>query len=92
MSSPSLLRRLGRTDILLFTLNNIVGSGIFTLPAVLVAGAGAWSFGVLGFTVLLVVLMALCTAEVASRYDTTGGPMLYANAAFGPTAGFLVAR
>jgi APA family basic amino acid/polyamine antiporter len=91
MTSPPLLRRLGRTDILLFTLNNIVGSGIFTLPAVLVAGAGAWSFGVLGFTVFLVVLMALCTAEVASRYDATGGPMLYANAAFGPTAGFLVA-
>jgi APA family basic amino acid/polyamine antiporter len=90
-SSPPLLRRLGRTDILLFTLNNIVGSGIFTLPAVLVAGAGAWSFGVLGFTVFLIALMALCTAEVASRYDATGGPMLYANAAFGPTPGFLVA-
>jgi amino acid transporter len=89
--SPALLRRLGRLDVLLLTLNNIVGSGIFTLPAVLVAAAGAWSFTVLFFTVGLVALMALCTAEVASRYDATGGPMLYANAAFGPTTGFLVA-
>jgi basic amino acid/polyamine antiporter, APA family len=89
-NTPSLLRRLRRRDLLAMTFNNIIGSGIFTLPAVLAASAGTWSFGVLGFTALLVVLMALCSAEVASRFDRTGGPVIYADAAFGPTAGFLV--
>jgi APA family basic amino acid/polyamine antiporter len=88
--APALLRRLGRFDVLALTFNNIVGSGIFTLAAALVATAGRWSFGVLFFTIALVALMAVCTAEVASRFDVTGGPVVYANAAFGPTVGFFV--
>jgi amino acid transporter len=38
----------------------------------------------------LVGLIALCFAEVSSRFDKTGGPYLYALTAFGPRAGFLV--
>ena len=86
----SLLRGLSRRDIVALTLNNIVGAGIFTMPAALVAGAGDWSVGVLLLTIALVAVMALCTIEVASRYDVTGGPMYYAGAAFGPSAGFVV--
>jgi amino acid transporter len=86
----SLLRGLSRLDIIALTLNNIVGAGIFTMPAALVAGAGGWSVGVLVLTIALVAAMALCTVEVASRYDVTGGPMYYAGAAFGPSAGFVV--
>jgi len=37
-----------------------------------------------------VALLALSLAEVASRFDRTGGPQLYADAAFGPLAGFTV--
>lgn len=86
----SLLRSLGRLDILALTLNNIVGAGIFTMPAALVAGAGGWSAAVLIVTIALVAVLALCTTEVASRYDVTGGPMHYAGCAFGPAAGFVV--
>ena len=34
--------------------------------------------------------LALSLAEVASRYDVTGGPQLYARLTFGPLAGFTV--
>ncbi len=86
----SLNRGLRRLDIVALTLNNIVGAGIFTMPALLVAGAGAWSVGVLLLTIALVAVLALCTIEVASRYAVTGGPMYYAGAAFGPPTGFVV--
>jgi APA family basic amino acid/polyamine antiporter len=88
--STELLRGLGRTDIVALTLNNMIGAGIFTLPAALAAGAGHWSLAILLVTIVLVSLMALCTVEVASRYDVTGGPMIYAGSAFGPLAGFVV--
>ena len=39
---------------------------------------------------VLCTLLALCFAEVGSRFAGTGGPMLYSQAAFGDTAGFLV--
>jgi amino acid transporter len=86
----ALFRGLTRRDIVALTLNNIVGAGIFSMPAVLVAGAGTWSVAVLLLAVALVAAMALCMVEVASRYDVTGGPMYYASAAFGPASGFVV--
>lgn len=88
--NSTLFRGLGRRDIVALTLNNIVGAGVFTMPAALAAGAGSWSVGVLLLAIGLVALLALCTIEVASRYNVTGGPMLYAGAAFGPSAGFIV--
>jgi len=88
--TTELLRGLGRTDIVALTLSNMIGAGIFTLPAALAAGAGSWSLAILLVTIVLVSLMALCTVEVASRYDLTGGPMIYAGDAFGPLAGFVV--
>jgi amino acid transporter len=45
---------------------------------------------VLGFTLLLVAAAGVCTAEVASRYDATGGPVVFARSAFGPLAGFVI--
>ena len=88
-SQVALVRGLGRADVAALTLN-MVGAGIFTLPAALAAGAGDWSVPVLLVVIGLVALMALCLVEVASRYETTGGPMVYAGAAFGPLAGFVI--
>jgi amino acid transporter len=65
----------------------VVGAGIFTLPAALAAGAGSWSPFVLLVTVALASAMALCLVEVASRYDVTGGPMVYAGDAFARSPG-----
>jgi amino acid transporter len=89
-SDVALFRGLTRVDVFALTLNNIVGAGVFTMPAALAAGAGAWSVGVLLLAIGLVAILALCAVEVASRYDVTGGPMHYAGEAFGPSAGFVV--
>src|SRR5258705_8715753 len=89
-SSPTLVRDLRRSDLVTLTVNNVIGAGVFRMPAALAAGAGRASLAVLLLTLLLASMMALCLAEVASRFDRTGGPMIYASEAFGRNAGFVV--
>jgi amino acid transporter len=49
-------------------------------------------YGLLAYAVCagIVALIALCFAEVSSRYTRTGGPYLYTTHAFGATTGFAV--
>jgi len=89
-SRATLVRDLRRSDLVALTVNNVIGAGVFTMPAALAAGAGRASLAVLLLTLLLASMMALCLAEVASRFDRTGGPMIYASEAFGRNAGFFV--
>lgn len=58
------------------------------MTAGLTAAAGRYSILVLVVAFVLVALFALSLAEVASRYDVTGGPQVYARDAFGPITGF----
>lgn len=88
MSAEGLRRGLGRLEVVALTLNTIVGAGIFAMPATLAASAGSASLPVLLAAFALVALMALACVEVASRFDTSGGPMQYAGAAFGRHVGF----
>ncbi len=69
-------------------LNAMIGAGIFALPGKIAVNAGLltpWLFLVVGVLFLAIVL---CFAELSSYYRGTGGPVLYANDAFGPLAGF----
>lgn len=50
--------------------------------------AGAYSLLAFVACALFVGMLVLCFAEVASRFGDTGGPYLYARAAFGPVVGF----
>lgn len=88
--SPALHRGLRRIDLGSLTVNTVVGAGVFAMPAQLAAGAGRLSLVVLLAAFAVVALIALCLVEVASRFDVTGGPPVYAAAAFGPAAGFAV--
>lgn len=90
VAAPALLRRLRRVDIVALTINAVIGAGIFAMTAGLTAAAGRWSIAVLGAAVVLVGLCALSLAEVASRYEVTGGPQVYAQDAFGPLAEYTV--
>lgn len=82
-----------RRDIKMFgaaflVLNAMIGSGIFALPGKVAVNAGLmspWLFLVVGFLFLAVVLTF---AELASYFDHSGGPVIYATQAFGPLAGF----
>ncbi|MBI1353422.1 MAG: amino acid permease [Acidobacteria bacterium] len=89
-TSEGLVRAVGRWDVVAMTVNGVLGAGIFGLPAVAFARIGVYSLA--GFFVCgaLVALIALCFAEVSSRFRETGGPYLYARAAFGPAVGFQV--
>ena len=89
-STAGLHRGLGPADVVALTLNTIVGAGIFGLPSALHAAAGSHSLAVLGAAFVLIAAVAACAAEVASRFDATGGPVLYAREALGPFGAFTV--
>jgi amino acid transporter len=62
----------------------------FILPSQIAAQVGNWrpiAFLTVGFSSLLV---ALCFAELGSRFEGTGGPFLYTRAAFGRFVAFEV--
>jgi amino acid transporter len=87
---PGLRRSLGRFDVIALCINSIVGAGVFAMPAGLAIGAGRYSLAVIFAAFAIVAFMALSLAEVASRYDVTGGPQVYAQRTFGPIVGFTV--
>jgi amino acid transporter len=89
-STPALKRELGRWDLTAVGVNQVIGSAVFALPAALAAIAGAWSPWMIAAVGLASMLIALSFAEVASRFEGTGGPYLYTRAAFGRFAAFEV--
>jgi amino acid transporter len=89
-TQPTLKRALGRWDLTAIGVNQVIGVSIFLLPSELAALIGNWSavgFVAAGFASLAV---ALCFAEVGSRFEGTGGPYLYTKAAFGSFVAFEV--
>lgn len=88
---PAALRRIvGRWQIVGLSVNGIVGSGIYLLPALaaaLLGPASPWAVLLAG---LAVSLLVLCYAQAASYFDQPGGGYLYAKEAFGPFVGFEV--
>jgi len=89
-SQPTLRRALGRWDLTAIGVNQVIGGAIFLMPAQVAAQIGGWSpiaFVLMGLASMSV---ALCFAEVGSRFEGTGGPYLYTRAAFGPFVAFEV--
>jgi amino acid transporter len=85
-----LLRVLGRWDLTAIGVNQVIGGAIFAVPAALAAQAGAWSPWLMLAVGCGSILIGITFAEVASRFDATGGPYLFARAAFGRFVGFEV--
>jgi amino acid transporter len=67
--------------------NGVVGAGIFALPEKLYSQFGAFSPFLFPLFGLLVLVVAVPFARVASRFPVSGGPVVYA-ATFGPAASF----
>jgi len=87
-SSPGFVRAVSRWQIVGLSINDVIGSGIYLLPAataVLLGPASVWAVLLAGFAVALLVL---CYAQAASYFDQPGGSYLYAREAFGPFVGF----
>ena len=85
-----LIRGIRRWDLLALMVNATIGAGIFGLPSRVFALVGPWSLPAFVACAALIAIVILCFAEVASRFETTGGPYLYARAAFGPAVGFVM--
>ncbi|MER7988868.1 amino acid permease [Streptomyces noursei] len=71
-------------------MGNIIGGGIFLLPAS-VAPFGTISLVAFGVLTLGAISLALVFGRLAQRHPDTGGPYVYAREAFGDFAGFLSA-
>jgi amino acid transporter len=72
------------------SINDVVGSGIYLLPAAaaaLLGPASLWAILLAGFAVALIVL---CYAQASSYFDQPGGAYLYTKEAFGGFVGFEV--
>jgi APA family basic amino acid/polyamine antiporter len=89
-TGAGLVRAIRRTDLAALIVNNIIGAGIFGLPATAFALAGSYSLLAFVACAFVIALMVGCFAELGSRFTATGGPYLYARVAFGPLVGFQV--
>jgi amino acid transporter len=88
---PETLRRsLRLVDVAALGVNGVIGTGIFFLPGKVAAMLGPAAVVTFVISAVMCGLLVFCFAEVPSRFRTTGGPMLYAEAAFGRTTGFVV--
>ena len=90
MTEEKLVRGLGRWDLTAFTINCIIGAGIFGLPSKVQALIGSYSLFAFVACAVIVAFIVLCYAEVASRFSSTGGPYLYAKESLGSVVGFEV--
>jgi len=85
-----LKRDIRRWDLVALFINVTVGAGIFRLPSEVFRVAGAYSLFAFLICAVIIGLIILCFAEVASRFTETGGPYLYEREAFGPAFGFMI--
>lgn len=86
--SASLLRGFGAAGVALIVLNSMMGAGIFALPARVAEAAGSFSPWLFLLVGLLFTTVVLTFSELSSYFSSTGGPVLYTTAAFGPLVGF----
>ena len=79
-----LIRGIGMIGGALIVLNGMIGAGIFALPSKVAERAGVLSPWLFLGAGLLIIVIVLTMAELASYFREFGGPALYAPRAFGP--------
>lgn len=87
---PTLRRTVSRWEIVGLSVNDVIGSGVYLLPAaaaLLLGPASLWAVLLAGAAVALLVL---CFAEAASHFDEPGSAYIYTREAFGEFVGFEV--
>ncbi|HKI01370.1 MAG TPA: APC family permease [Thermoanaerobaculia bacterium] len=84
-------RAVSRWEIVAFSVNDVIGSGVYLLPAAAAAVLGGWmSVGAVVLAGFAVLLLVLCFAEAATHFDRPGSAYLYTREAFGEFVGFEV--
>jgi basic amino acid/polyamine antiporter, APA family len=90
VADRGLLRAVSRGQLVGLAINDVVGSGIYLLPAAAAALLGAASVWAVMLAGLAAALLVLCFAEASSYFDQPGGAYLYTREAFGRFVGFEV--
>lgn len=87
----SLRRTLGSTDLTLLVIGNVIGSGIFLVPAVVLAQAASVRMALVVWTVggVLSLFGALAYGELGAMDPESGGLYAYIRDAFGRFPAFL---
>lgn len=91
MSNPSLRRELNLWGATAFVVTSMVGTGIFTVPALVRVATpeGMTSLSLWLMGAMLALCGALCYAELATRMPQAGGEYQYLTRVFGPMWGFV---
>src|SRR6056297_1750366 len=87
---PQLVRAISRWQLVGISINDVIGSGIYLLPAAAAALLGPFSLWAILLAGLAVGVLVLCHAQAASYFDQPGGAYLYTREAFGDFIGFEV--
>jgi APA family basic amino acid/polyamine antiporter len=90
-SRPHLIRGLGMVSAVALIVGNMVGTGIFTLPASLAIEAGPVSLVSWALTAVGYLFLTIIYADLGQAYPKSGGPSVYAQKAFGDFIGFEIA-
>lgn len=88
--SAGMVRVVGLFGLTAISLNGVIGSGIFVLPATVAAVLGPASPVAYIVAAVAIALIVLCFAEAGGMFEQAGGPYLYAREAFGRFVGFEV--
>ncbi len=91
MSEPGLERRLGVVSATSIVVSNMIGTGIFTIPAYLAGDLGSPSLviGIWLVGAVLALIGALCYSELGVNFPRSGGEYVYLSEAWGPAWGFI---
>ena len=89
-SPPKLVRAVTRWQVVGLSINDVIGSGVYLLPAAAALLLGSLSIWAVLIAGLAVALLILCFAEASSYFDEPGGAYLYTREAFGEFIGFEV--
>ena len=87
---PGLVRAVSRWQIVGLAINDVIGSGVYLLPAAAAALLGNASILAVVLAGVAVALLVLCFAEAASYFDEPGAGYIYTREAFGSFIGFEV--
>jgi amino acid transporter len=90
MEKIAMRRAVSRWEIVGFSVNDVIGSGVYLLPAAAAAILGWASVGAVVLAGVAVLLLVLCFAEAGSYFDRPGSAYVYTREAFGELAGFEV--
>lgn len=86
-----LVRAVGVRGLTAGMINYMIGAGIFVLPALVAARVGGAAPLIYVICAVAMALLVMCFADAGSRVSLSGGTYAYAEVAFGPYLGFIVA-